>query len=121
VGASAVAGAQSRGGVDVCVAVPRDTFDEALGVLLEAGCLPSHENAADCDATLAMPFADVPITLRLIESGSTHESLMRVRDALRADPVLLSRLNATKAEAAHDGAAAYAAAKARFFGALLAR
>jgi len=116
VGATAVAGAHSRGGVDVCIAVPRDAFDEALGVLVEAGCLQrSQEDAADRHAALAMPGAALPVTLHLIETGSGHESLMRVRDALRADAALLGRLNAAKAGAAAQGDAAYAAAKARFF------
>jgi GrpB-like predicted nucleotidyltransferase (UPF0157 family) len=119
VGATAVAGAHSPGGVDVCVAVPRDAFDEALGVLVEAGCLQrSQEDAADRHAALAMPSTPVPVMLQLIETGSRHESLMRVRDALRADAALLARLDAAKADAAPQGQAAYAAAKARFFDAL---
>ena len=122
VGATAVAGAHSQGGVDVCVAVPRDAFDEALGVLVEAGCLQrSQEDAVDRHAALAMPAAQVPVTLQLIESGSGHESLLRVRDALRADAALLARLNAAKAEAAAQGDTAYSTAKARFFDAMLKR
>ena len=120
VGASAVAGAHSRGGVDVCVAVPHGAFDEALGVLIEAGCLQrSQEDAADRYAALAMPDAGMPVTLQLIETGSGHESLLRVRDALRVDPALLARLNIAKSEAAPLGDVAYAAAKGRFFDALL--
>ena len=119
VGATAVAGALSPGGVDVCVTVPRDAFHEALGVLLEAGCVQREQDeAVERHATLAMPCAQVPVTLRLIETGSGHESLMRVRDALRADAPLLARLDAAKAAAAPQGERAYAAAKARFFDAL---
>ena len=117
VGASAIPGAYSRGGVDVCVAVPRDAFDEALGVLGEAGyvfVLRSRDDAVDRHAVLAAPYSELPLTLQLIESGSRHESLMRFRDALRADPTLLARYNALKIAAAPLGAAAYAAAKARF-------
>jgi len=100
--------------------VPRDGFDEALGVLVEAGCLQrSQDDAADRHAALAMPGTAVPVTLQLIETGSGHESLLRVRDALRADAGLLARLNAAKAEAAPQGDAAYAAAKASFFTALV--
>ena len=46
VGASAVPGAYSRGGVDVCVAVPRDAFDESLGVLCEAGYVARSQATA---------------------------------------------------------------------------
>ena len=121
VGASAVAGAVSRGGVDICVAVPRDAFDEALGVLCEAGYLQrSQEDAADRHAALVALHGAVPLTLQLIESGSAHESLLQVRDALRADPLLLARFNAVKSEAGPQGGAAYARAKARFIAGVLA-
>ena len=120
VGSSAVPGACSRGGVDICVAAPRGAFDEALGVLCEAGYVQrSLDDGSDRRAMLAAPYTDVPLTLRLIESGSVHESLMRFRDALRADPALLSRYNAIKVEAGPLGAAAYADAKAAFMAEVL--
>jgi len=115
VGASSIAGAYSRGGVDICVAVPTDAFDEALGVLGEAGyVLSSQDDAVDRRAALVAPDSSVPLTLQLIESGSVHESLMRFRDALRADATLLARYNALKIEAGPLGDAAYVGAKARF-------
>ena len=120
VGASSVPGACSRGGVDICVAVQRGAFDEALGVLCEAGYVQrSLDDGSDRRALLAAPYANVPLTLRLVESGSVHESLMRFRDALRADPALLSRYNAVRLAAAPQGAAAYAAAKAAFMAEVL--
>ncbi len=121
VGASAVPGAYSRGGVDICVAAPRDAFDEALGVLSEAGYLQrSQADGVDRHAVFASSQGAVPLTLQLIESGSAHESLMRLCDALRADPALVSRYNALKIEAGSQGGAAYARAKAAFFADVLA-
>ena len=115
VGASAVPGAYSRGGLDVCVAAPRGAFDEALGVLCEAGYVQRSQDDGDARrAVLAAPHGDVPVTLQLIESGCAHESLMRLRDLLRADPALLARYNALKIEAGPRGPAAYADAKTRF-------
>ncbi len=115
VGASAIPGAYSRGGVDVCVAVPREGFDEAMGVLSEAGYVPNaHWAGDDRRAALAAPHAGVALTLQLIESGSGHEALMRFRDALRADAQLLARYNAVRIAAAPQGAAAYGGAKAGF-------
>jgi GrpB-like predicted nucleotidyltransferase (UPF0157 family) len=123
VGASAVPGAYSRGGVDVCVAVPQETFHEALGVLCEAGYVHRPDACADADgdrrAALVAPHADVALTLQLIESGSRHESLMRFRDALRGDAALLARYNAIRIEAGPLGGAAYRDAKARFIAAAL--
>jgi GrpB-like predicted nucleotidyltransferase (UPF0157 family) len=117
VGASAVPGAYSTGRVDVCVAVPRDSFDEALGVLGEAGFVLESQHAGL--GLLAAPDREVPLGLRLIESGSRHESLMRVRDALRTDAPLLARYNALKIDAGAHGDTAYRAAKAAFFESLL--
>ena len=120
VGASAIPGAYSRGGVDICVAVPRDAFDEALGVLREAGyVLRSQDEAADRWAALAAPHSTVPLTLQLIESGSRHESLMVFRDAMRGGPALLARYNALKIEAGSLGGAAYCGAKASFIAEVL--
>ena len=121
VGASAIAGAYSRGGVDVCVAVPRETFDEALGVLCEAGYVQGAlDDAGDRRAALIAPHAATALTLQLIESGSAHEALMRFRDALRGDATLLARYNAIKIEAGPLGGAAYRDAKARFIAGVLA-
>jgi GrpB-like predicted nucleotidyltransferase (UPF0157 family) len=120
IGASAVPGAYSRGGVDICVAVPRDGFDEALGVLGEAGyVLRAQEEADDRWAALVAPHAALPLRLQLIESGSRHEALIGCRDSLRGDASLLARYNALKIDAGPRGGAAYGAAKARFFGEIL--
>ena len=120
VGASAIPGAYSRGGVDVCVAVPREAFDESLGVLCEAGyVLHAQPDDGDRQAQLGAPHGDVALTLRLVESGSRHEALMRFRDALRADATLLARYNAIKIEAGPLGGAAYRDAKARFIAGVL--
>ncbi len=120
VGASAIPRAYSRGGVDVCVAVPRETFDEALGVLCEAGYVQrENADAGDRRATLIAPHADVALTLQLIESGSRHEALLRFRDALRGDATLLARYNAIKIEAGPLGGGVYRDAKARFIAGVL--
>ena len=124
VGASAIPGAYSRGGVDVCVAVPGEAFDEALGVLCEAGYVQrelAHADPAAGDrlAALIAPHADVALQLRLIESGSGHEALMRFRDVLRGDATLLARYNAIRIEAGPLGGAAYRDAKARFIAGVL--
>ena len=116
VGASAIPGAYSRGGVDVCVAVPRETFDEALGVLGESGyeLREQDDDADDRRAVLAAPHSALPLTLQLIASGSRHESLLAFRDALRGSAELLARYNALRIAAAPRGGAAYALAKTQF-------
>ncbi len=122
VGASAVPGAYSRGNVDVCVAVPRASFDESLVVLVDAGFVTRpHDAGADPARLLEAPDSALALTLRLIETASRHESLIRFRDALRADAELLARYNALRIAAAPAGGAAYALAKTQFIEGVIAR
>jgi GrpB-like predicted nucleotidyltransferase (UPF0157 family) len=115
VGASAVPGAYSRGEVDICVAVPRDSFGEALGVLVEAGFTIRPKNVrTEQLCVLDAPYSEVPLALLLIETGSRFESLRAFRDALRSDASLLARYNAVRIEAGPQGAAAYRGAKNAF-------
>jgi GrpB-like predicted nucleotidyltransferase (UPF0157 family) len=89
----------------------------------DSGGLGSDGGESDGDrhARLAAPHGDAGATVRLVESGSRHESLMRFRDALRADGSLLARWNAVRIEAAAGGGAAHARAKGRFIAEALAR
>ena len=115
IGASAIAGAYSRGNVDICVAVPRASFDEALGVLVEAGFVVRSAGApGDGQRVLDAPDSASPLVLRLIETASRHEALIGFRDALRGDAELLARYNALRIAAAPAGGVAYARAKAQF-------
>jgi GrpB-like predicted nucleotidyltransferase (UPF0157 family) len=122
VGASAVPGAYSRGDVDVCVAVARDRFLEALGVLGEAGFTiregsPRTEQLCVLDAPQSVP----ALSVQVVEAGSRHESFVRFRDLLRDDATLVARYNALRLEAAPHGAQAYRAAKASFIAGVLGR
>jgi hypothetical protein len=67
--------AGQRGGVDIGIAVPRDAFDEALGVLREAGYVLRTNDAGDeRPALLSAPDGDVALTLHLMESDARRES-----------------------------------------------
>jgi GrpB-like predicted nucleotidyltransferase (UPF0157 family) len=115
VGAAAIPGAYSRGGVDVCVAVPRETFEEALGVLGEAGfTIRAQAPRTEPQCVLDAPAADVALALRLTGSGPRFERFVRFRDALRDNAALLARYNAIRIAAAAQGKAAYREAKAEF-------
>ena len=84
----------SRVGIDIGVAVPRDTFDEALGVLREAGYVLRENDNANADADdrasdnrndrpvlLAAPDAEVALTLHLVQSDARRESLAPLQAA----------------------------------------
>lgn len=115
IGASAIPGAYSKGDVDICVAVPRDRFLEALGVLGEAGYTIRPDTLrTEQLCMLDAPESDVPLSVQLIEAGSRYEFFMRFRDALRDDATLVARYNALKIDAAPYGIEAYRAAKSRF-------
>jgi GrpB-like predicted nucleotidyltransferase (UPF0157 family) len=87
---------------------------------IEAGYVPRpQDDGADRLAVMAAPYGEVQVTLQLVESGSSHESLMRFRDALRSDATLLASYNAIKIEAAPLGGAVYGEAKGRFIASVL--
>jgi GrpB-like predicted nucleotidyltransferase (UPF0157 family) len=122
VGASAVPGALSKGDLDICVLMARESFHEALGVLGEAGfTLRSRPDRAAPRHILAAPLGEMPLMVHLVEEGRTTDPLIAFRDALRADPALVERYNAVRLEAAARGATAYRAAKAGFIADVLER
>lgn len=62
--------------VDIGIAVPRDTYDEALGVLLEAGYLRRADEPLDDRAQrLSAPDAGTLLTLHLFESDARRVPL----------------------------------------------
>jgi hypothetical protein len=62
--------------VDIGIAVPRDTYDEALGVLLEAGYLRRADGPLDDRAQLlSAPDAGTLLTLHLFESDARRVPL----------------------------------------------
>jgi hypothetical protein len=64
-------------GIGIGIAVPRDTFDEALGVLREAGyVLRNDEIGGNRQLLLSAPDGDAPLTLHLMESDARSESLL---------------------------------------------
>lgn len=64
-------------GVGIGIAVPRDTFDEALVVLREAGyVLRTDEIGDNRQRLLSAPDGDAPLTLHLMESDARRESLL---------------------------------------------
>jgi GrpB-like predicted nucleotidyltransferase (UPF0157 family) len=120
VGASAVAGAYSKGDVDICVSVAQHAFFEALGVLGEAGfTIRPQALRTDQLCVLDAPDAEVPLGVQLIEAGSRFDNFTRFRDALRADAALLARYNALRIAAGPQGEAAYRGAKNGFIDAVL--
>jgi hypothetical protein len=69
-------------GVDIGVAVPRDTFDEALGVLREAGyVLRATEIGDDRPILLSAPDGDGALTLHLMESDVRRETPLPLQAA----------------------------------------
>ena len=67
--------ASAGAAIDIRVAVALDTFDEALGVLCEAGYLPQGQAGPDDrSATLSAPDSAVAVTLHLVESMARREA-----------------------------------------------
>ncbi len=113
IGATSIAGAWSKGDVDLLVRVPPDGFDAAVEALLGLYAVHQAENWTATFASFAAPGTGVGAQL-VAEGSSDERDFLRFRDRLSAEPELLAEYNELKRR--HEGApeAEYRAAKAAF-------
>ncbi|RAS07943.1 GrpB-like predicted nucleotidyltransferase (UPF0157 family) [Cupriavidus alkaliphilus] len=114
IGATAVSGCLTKGDLDICVQVSKETFaeaDRALDALYERN-LGSVRTVGFCAFKHNDPRA--PVGIQLVARGDPLDVFVRFRDCLRADPVLVDHYNALKRR--YDGAAMsdYRSAKSAF-------
>jgi GrpB-like predicted nucleotidyltransferase (UPF0157 family) len=112
VGASSIAGAVSKGDLDLLLLVASDAFEPVREQLVASG----YTEKADTLRTAALCMLEAPDhALQLVASGSEHERVFLLfRDRLRADPDLLAAYNDVKRQHAADSDERYRAAKAEF-------
>ena len=113
IGATSVAGAWSKGDVDLLVRVQPDGFDAAVEALLRLYAVHQPENWSASFASFTAP--GEAVGAQLVAEGSTDErDFLRFRDRLSSEPALLAEYNELKRR--HEGAPEddYRAAKAAF-------
>jgi GrpB-like predicted nucleotidyltransferase (UPF0157 family) len=98
VGATAIAGALTKGDLDLMVRVPADRFDTAASALRSVYSIHQPENWSATFASFVDPDeADPPVGVQLVAAGSPEERIFEPFIALlRDDPRLLDEYNALK-------------------------
>ena len=77
IGSSAIPGALSKGDIDICVAVPKKHFTEALGVLESKGYRIKVDTLRTPQlCMLISPRESTDLAIQLIEQGSDFEFFM---------------------------------------------
>lgn len=120
VGASAIAGAISKGDLDICVLVDpmqhQSTVSalEALGYRIKTDTLRMPELCM-----LQLPLDPFDVALQVVAQGSKFEFFMQFRDALNASPHLVQQYNQLKRDSAAKGMQHYRQEKARFIALVL--
>lgn len=115
VGSSSIPGAFSKGDIDICVAVDREHFDNALSTLKRLNYIEKVDTLrTEQLCMLEAPRTDVDLAIQLIERGSTFEFFVKFRDTLRSNPALVQEYNAIKSSGILSGQDAYREAKSAF-------
>ena len=115
IGASAIPGAVSKGDLDICVRVTPS--DHASVVCTLTGCgyiekLDTLRTQQLCMLEWHKPSEEHAI--QLVAEGSPFDMFIAFRDALLADPYLVTEYNQVKLHAAHLSDAEYRAEKSAF-------
>ena len=119
-GGSSVAGALTRGDVDLHLRVPPAAFAEVVALLGSRYLVVHSEIWGATLATFTVPAA-LPTGIAVTPAGSEHDlRFTRTWQLLAADPALLEEYNAVKLAAAGDGDRGYEDRKSAFFDRLLA-
>lgn len=121
VGASSIPGAASKGDLDICVLVAPHAHPSAVDALLAAGYAAKSDTLrTPALCMLLSPRTDLDVALQVVARGSEFESFfLHFRDALRADPILVTQYNQLKQQFAGSGEERYRAEKSRFIAAVL--
>lgn len=114
-GSSAVAGALSKGDLDVCVLVPPWDHSATVGRLTTFGYVEKVDTLQTPElCMLEWSGQGEEHAVQLVAQGSAFEMFLTFRDALRANADLVLEYNHVKSRAAHLPDAAYREAKSRF-------
>lgn len=117
IGASSLAGAVSKGDLDVLFLVAADELETIRAQLIALGYV---EKLGTLRTTALCMLEAADHALQLVAAGSAHEAVfLGFRDRLRADASLVAEYNAIKRRHAADSDDDYRAAKAAFIEGLL--
>ncbi len=115
VGATSIPGSLTKGDLDICLRVPQEQFAAADATLAgrfarDAGYVQttSYSSFKEYDS-------DPELGIQLVVAGGPEDFFLRLRDALRADPALVERLNTLRRRHAGGEMPGYRAEKDEFY------
>ena len=120
IGASSIAGAISKGDLDICVLVPLQDHARSVTTLEAAGYVVKTDTLrTPALCMLLAPSASMDVALQVVAVGSEFEFFLHFRDALRANPDLVAQYNQLKQRFATEGMDRYREEKSRFIAGVL--
>ena len=121
IGSSAIPGAISKGDLDVCLIVPQAAHANAVSRLIAHGYHEQQDTLRTPElCMLNSPAGAAEHAVQVVAAGSEFEDFLQFRDALLANPELVSQYNAVKTQSSHLGHEQYRAAKSAFITTVLA-
>ena len=115
IGSSAVAGAVSKGDLDVAALVAPEEHAAAVQTLAALGYRETPDTLrAPALCMLDWHWPGEQHAVQVIARGSRFEMFIAFRDALRAEPALVAEYNRVKADASGLSEVGYRAAKSEF-------
>lgn len=120
IGATSVAGALTKGDLDLQVKVDEEHFSLAVDQLKDLYEIHQPENWTRCYASFKEGISQVlPVGVQVVIAGSEDDFFTRLRDMLIAQPELLAEMNELKSSFEGRDMESYIKAKGSFYERLL--
>ncbi|MEZ8201871.1 MULTISPECIES: GrpB family protein [Vibrio] len=114
VGASSIAGAISKGDLDIYVEVTLDEMDNATKKLLELGFVEKKDTLRTLELCMLEAGNGDDIAVQLVAKDSEFEFFLHFRDALNDHKTLVEQYNQLKSKFEGKSQASYRTAKSQF-------
>ncbi len=114
-GSSSIAGAVSKGDLDIFIGVSKDRFEESLKAIKTLGFKIKEDTLrTDSLCVLTTLLFNQDVAVQLVRDGSEFEDFLRFRDLLNQDASLVQKYNELKLSSVDLDEAAYRLKKSAF-------
>ncbi|RYZ81955.1 MAG: GrpB family protein [Proteobacteria bacterium] len=121
IGSTSIAGALTKGDLDILVRVQKSDFETTLLEIKEIGFTEKFGTLRTPSlCMLVTEKYDWDVAIQLVEAGSQFEDFLKFRDRLNADPALVNEYNQLKLSASGADPVEYRAKKSTFIERVLA-
>ncbi|WLD56801.1 GrpB family protein [Salinispirillum sp. LH 10-3-1] len=119
IGSTAIAGALTKGDVDLYVEVPASAHADAVAAIQAFGFSVKHDTHRDSELCMLEKPDQDGLALQVVARGSKYEFFLLFRDALNGDAELVQRYNQLKQDAIGSTPEHYRAQKTSFIESVL--